>query len=141
MTDDALRIGWTRAQAVSARATYRGFLGLVLILELVLGLLALAAPVWLSHVLALPDPMPRAWMRMFGAMQIVAVLLYFPGWREPVFRRWQNSVGILARFLLGLLYLGLGGAFRWLGVLALVFAVILGVTYWRLLRAELMSRP
>jgi hypothetical protein len=41
---DALRIGWTVDQVVSARNLYRRFLGIVLVFELLLGLVALVAP-------------------------------------------------------------------------------------------------
>ena len=43
---DALSIGWTRAQAATQHTAYRRVLGFALIVQTALGLIALAAPVW-----------------------------------------------------------------------------------------------
>ena len=40
MTDDALTIGWTRAEAETRRTVYRRLLGFTLIVQTVLGLIA-----------------------------------------------------------------------------------------------------
>jgi hypothetical protein len=138
---DALRIGWTQAEAASRRHTYRCLLLIVLIVQVVAGLLALIWPLHLSDWLSLPTPFPESWLRVVGAMLLITAMLYAPGYINPVFVRFPNVVGIVARFGLAILYLCLGGNFRWLALYELIAAVALGVTYQRLIGAELMSRP
>ena len=62
--------------------------------------------------------------------------------------RWPNIVGILGRAATAGLFLALGlcgGAalrgFLWLALLDGAFAFALAVSYFRLFRAEIMSRP
>jgi len=138
---DALTIGWTRAQADGRRTTYRRLLALNLILQTVLGLVAIIAPVWLARAADLPGPPPAGWIRLWGVMLLIMVLLYVPGWVQPVFVRWPNVVGILARFALAITYLALGQGFRWFALYEVLFALALAVTYGRLLRDELMAEP
>src|SRR5205085_8332237 len=121
---DALRIGWTQAEAASRRRTYRCLLLVVLIVQVAAGLLALIWPLHLSYWLSLPTPFPDAWLRVVGAMLLIAAVLYVPGYINPVFARFPNVVGIVARFGLAILYLYLGG-FRWLALYELIVAVAL----------------
>jgi hypothetical protein len=138
---DALRIGWTQAVAASRRRTYRGLLLAVLIVQAAAGLVALIWPLCLSRWLSLPAPSPDGWLRVVGVMLLVTAVLYVPGYINPVFARFPNVVGIVSRFGLAILYLCLGGNFRWLALYELIVALALGLTYKRLLGAELMSRP
>ena len=80
-------------------------------------------------------------VRLWGALLMIAATLYFPGWLDPLTMRWPNVVGVAARVLLALIYLLLGGGFLWLALIEVVFAVALGLAYLRYARAELMSRP
>ena len=114
---DALTVGWTRAQAATARIAYRRLLGFTLIVQTVIGLIAIIVPVWLARQADLP------------------------GYVEPVQVRWPNIVGIVARFVLAVAYVHLGRGLRWFALYELMFAVALAWSYRRLLRAELMSRP
>jgi hypothetical protein len=141
VTDNTLRIGWTRAQSDSRRGTYRRLLGFNLLLQAAIGLAALAAPVWVAQTLGLPEPLPAGWVRIAGLLLLVVTVLYLPGWIEPVHARWPNMVGIAARAGTALLYLLLGSGFLWLAAFDALFAVLLAVSYTRLLRAELMSLP
>lgn len=138
---DALTIGWTRAQADRRRTTYRRLLALNLILMTVLALAALIVPAWLARVADLPGPPPPGAMRLWGVMLLIMVLLYVPGWVQPAYARWPNVVGILARFALAIAYVFLGQGFRWLALYEVLFALVLAVTYGRLLRDELMAEP
>ncbi len=139
MTDE-LRIGWTRRQATTARDVYRGLLALNLVLQTGLGLLALAMPDTLSSWLGLTTG-ATGWLRAWGLWQLAAILFYAPGWFDPVHRRWPNLLGIPLRLASAVLFLLLGGGFLWLALFDAGFALVLAVAYWRLLRAELMSRP
>jgi hypothetical protein len=138
---DALSIGWTRAQAATQHTAYRRVLGFALIVQTALGLIALAAPVWLAHAADLPGAPSAGWLRLWGVMLLITAILYLPGWIEPVYARWPNVVGIVARFVLAVVYFWLGRGLRWFGLYELVLAVWLAWSYGRLLRAELMSRP
>lgn len=138
---DALTIGWTRAQAERRRSVYRRLLGLNLILMAVLGLIAIAVPVWLAKTADLPGPPPAGWLRLWGVMLLIMAVLYVPGWIQPVFVRWPNVIGILARFALALAYVCLGQGFRWFALYEVLFAAVLAWSYGRLLRDELMAEP
>jgi len=139
--DQTLMIGWTRAYAADRRATYRRMLGLVLALELLLGLIALLGPVSLSRLLGLPEPFPPGWVRAWGGALLVLAMLWLPGWLDPLRARWPNLAGVPARLAMGVLYLALGGGFALLGVLELAFALLLAWGYLGFFRAEVMSRP
>ena len=138
---DALTIGWTQAQTETARTTYRRLLGFNLIVQVLVGLIAIVAPMWLARRANLPGPTSAGWMRLWGAMLLITASLYLPGFIEPVHVRWPNLVGIVGRFLLALAYIHLGQGFWWFAAYELVFAVALAWSYSRLLRAELMSHP
>jgi hypothetical protein len=138
---DALSVGWTQAQAATRRAGYRRLLGLNLILQAALGLLAIAVPVWLAQTVGLGTPPSAGWVRLWGVMLLILAVLYVPGFMEPVHARWPNLVGVVARFVLAAVYAWLGRGFRWLALYELLFAVLLAWSYGRLMRAELMSRP
>jgi hypothetical protein len=138
---DALTIGWTQAQAATRRTAYRRLLGFNLIVQTVVGLIALIVPVWLARQADLPGPLSPGWVRLWGVMLLITATLYLPGCIEPVHVRWPNIVGIVARFVLALAYLLLGQGLRWFALYELIFAVALAWGYRRLLRADLMSRP
>jgi len=138
---DALTIGWTQAQAATARTTYRRLLGFNLIVQVLVGLIAIVVPMWLARRANLPGPTSAGWMRLWGAMLLITASLYLPGCIEPVHVRWPNIVGIVGRFLLALAYIHLGKGFWWFAAYELVFAIALACSYSRLLRAELMSHP
>jgi len=141
MTDDALTIGWTRAEAETRRTVYRRLLGFTLIVQTVLGLIALIVPVWLARSANLPGPPPAGWVQLWGVMLLITASLYLPGWIEPLHVRLPNIVGIIARFALAIAYVSLGRGLRWFALYELIFAVALEWSYRALLRADLMSRP
>jgi hypothetical protein len=138
---DALTIGWTQAQAATARTTYRRLLGLNLIVQVLVGWIAIVVPIWLARRANLPGPTSAGWIRLWGAMLLITASLYLPGCIEPVHVRWPNIVGIVGRFLLALAYIHLGQGFWWFAAYELVFAIALAWSYSRLLHAELMSHP
>lgn len=141
-----LSLGWTQAEARSRRSSYRRLLAVNLVLTALVALLAIVSPATLAHLLGLPVAFPSAWPRAWGGMVLLAVLLYLPGWFEPVRARWANVVGIAGRGGMALLYLlvalcGDVRGFLWLALYDGAFAAALAVSYFRLFRAELMSRP
>ena len=62
---DALTIGWTQAQAATARTTYRRLLGFNLIVQVLVGLIAIVVPMWLARRANLPGPTSVGWMRLW----------------------------------------------------------------------------
>lgn len=138
---DAFRIGWTRGEADSRRRTYRRVLLVVLAAQVLAGLVALIWPACVSDWLGVPSLAPNAWLRAFGLLMVFAAAFCVPGWVNPAFARYPNAVGIAEHFAFAILYLCLGGIFRWLALYEIVVAVALAVTYQRLLAAELMTRP
>ena len=138
---DALTIGWTQAQAATARTTYRRLLGFNLIVQIVVGLIAIVVPMWLARRANLPGPPSPGWVRLWGALLLITASLYLPGWIEPLHVRWPNIVGIIARVVLAIAYVSLGRGLRWFALYELIFAVALAWSYRALLRADLMSRP
>jgi hypothetical protein len=138
---DALSIGWTRAQAATQHTIYRRLLGFALIVQILFGLVALVLPVWLTRAADLPGTPSAGWVRLWGVMLLITAVLYLPGWIQPVYSRWPNVVGIVARFVLAVTYFWLGRGLRWFGLYELVLALLLAWSYAKLVRAELMSRP
>jgi Na+-driven multidrug efflux pump len=144
--DQTLSLGWTQAEARSRKDTYKRVLAVSLVVQAVIALLAILFPATLSHLLGLPSATPSGWLRAWGVTLLLVTLLYFPGYTDPVRVRWPNVIGILGRVGTALLFLllGLGAGLRgflWLALIDGVFAAALVVTYFRLFRAELMSRP
>jgi hypothetical protein len=74
-------------------------------------------------------------------MLLIMATLYVPGWVQPVFVRWPNVIGIVARFVLAIAYLCLGHGLRWFALYEVLFALVLAFSYGRLLRDELMAEP
>ena len=81
---DALSIGWTAGQAATQRTVYRRVLGFALIVQTVLALIAIVAPIWLARAAELPGAPSAGWVRLWGLMLLITAALYLPGWIEPV---------------------------------------------------------
>lgn len=144
--DQTLSLGWTQAEARSRKAAYKRVLAANLVLHVAIALFAILFPAALSHLVGLPASYPSGWMRAWGGMLLLTTALYLPGYVDPVRERWPNVIGIVGRAGMALLFLlialcaGLRG-FLWFAVFDGAFAAALVVTYFRLFRAELMSRP
>ena len=144
--DQILSLGWTQADAHARRASYRRLLAVNLVVTALIGLLAIILPASLAHLLGLPVAFPSGWPRAWGGMVLLAALLYLAGWFDPVRARWANVIGIAGRAGMALLYLliaicGDVRGFLWLALNDGGFAAALAVSYFRLFRAVLMSRP
>lgn len=143
--DQTLSIGWTRNEAAASHAAFRRILGANLVLHVVIGIAAIAAPRWLSSRVGLGEPVQPGWVCAWGGMLLLVTVLYLPGWLQPVRERVLNVAGILARFGFAVLYLMMGltiaRGFLWFAGFDFVFAVVLAALFLRLGRAELMTRP
>jgi hypothetical protein len=140
MTEE-LTLGWTVARAQSRRRTYRCILGFNMILHVLIGLACMFLPEFVSRTFGLPSPVPSGWIRGWGATLILVTALYIPGLQDPVRSRFTNITGILGRMWMGTVWLVIGGGLTWFGVFDWFFAIVLGVLYYRLFDAEIMSRP
>lgn len=138
---DALRQGWSAAEAANRRRIYRNLLLAVLIVQAAGGLLALIFPAFVADLLAVPSLPPNAWLRALGLTMIFMAAFCVPGYINPVFMRYPNVLGIAEHAAFALLYLCIGGGFLLLAVFELAATIALAVTYQRLIGAELMSRP
>jgi hypothetical protein len=134
------RSEFARSEAAHRLAVYRGLLACNLVLQTALGIVMLVTPLWISTIVAAP-PSAIAIVRVWGLMLLFLVVLYFAGWFDPIFTRWPNIVGIVARGASALLYLMLGGGFLWFALYDGVFAGALLWGYSQAIRAELMTRP
>ncbi len=135
----AFRLGFARAQAAHRWTTYRELLGANLLIQLALGVVLLAAPVFVAHLVAVPAA--AGFVRLWGALLVLLTALYSAGWFDPIYIRWPNVVGIAGRCVTALLYLLAGRSLLAFAVFDAVFAVLLGWSYVRAVEAELMSRP
>ncbi len=136
----SFRLDVTRTEAARKRTTYRRILGAAVITQALAGLVMLAAPAWVAHVLAV-GPAAEGVVRVWGFVLLVVAALYMPGWIDPIYQRWPNVVAILGRCVGVVLYLLLGGGFLWFAVFDAGFAVALSWTYAQAIRSELMTRP
>jgi hypothetical protein len=68
---DALSIGWTAGQAATQRTVYRRVLGFALIVQTVLALIAIVAPIWLARAAELPGAPSAGWVRLWGLMLLI----------------------------------------------------------------------
>jgi hypothetical protein len=134
-------LSWTQAQAASRVVSYRRLLLISIVLEALLGLLAIIAPVVLARLLGQPEPFPDSWLRAWGLLLIGTSVLYLSGWVNPTFYRWPNWTGIGLRLAMAILFLVQGQAFLLLAVWEGIWAVVLFVTYYRLARADTAWRP
>ena len=138
---DAFTIGWTVARSQSRRRIYQLILGLNMILHVLIGLACMFLPEFVSRTFGLPSPVPSGWIRGWGATLILVTALYIPGLQDPVRSRFTNVTGILGRMWMGTVWLVIGGGLTWFGLFDWFFAILLGVLYYRLFDAEIMSRP
>jgi len=143
MMDQSLTLGWTQAQSTARRSGYRRAMRLALLLEAAAALAAIVVPLWLAALVTPGDSVPPEgasdWIRAFGVALLMFVAVQFTAAREPLRKRWLNSVAILSRGLLALALAILG--VLWLAIAEALIFVLLAILFYRLAIAELMTRP
>lgn len=141
--DQTLTLGWTQAQSAARRAGYRRAMRLALLVEAAVALAALAAPLWLAGLVTPGDsvpPEPAAdWIRAFGVALLMFVAVQLTAARNPLRKRWLNSVAILSRGLLALALAILG--VLWLAIAEALLFLLLAILFYRFAISELMTRP
>ena len=129
------------AEATNTLATYRRILMISILLNLLIGAFILISPATYAAMLNMPEAFPATWPRHWGAQLIAINLLYLPGLLSPIGYRYPNILGILIRLTFAVFFFTQGGGFIWMGLYDGLFGCLLGWTYWRAWRADLMSKP
>ena len=120
---------------------YQVLLTISIIIGLLVGLWCIFDPVGFAQLMFQIDPYPEAWPRIYGAMLLALQFLYIPGVRNPLFYRWPNWSGISVKLLMTIIFLSVGSSFYLLAGWEFVWFVILFVTYYRLMLADIQSNP
>ena len=139
--DETLLLGHSQNVARAAKAQYRLLLGVVLIVEAAAGAALLFWPGAVARLLQTPETASHAWLRIAGLLWLVLTLLFFTGRGEPSRSKVTNLIGLVARVVLGVLLLVLGGRLLWAGLAEIVAALGLAQLYFRYFEAEVTSRP
>ena len=122
------------AAAPARQKIYQCLLGFNMTLHLVVGLLCMFVPDFVSRTLQLPPPVPAGWIMGWGATLILVTALYIPGLRDPIGARYPNICGILGRIWMATVWFVIGGGYFYMGCFDLFWAVVLAFFYWRLLK-------
>jgi hypothetical protein len=136
---EGLRLGWSEAQSVDQQHAYRRVAGLVLLLQFAAAAVLLLAPSWaaaLAGVQAAPG-----WQRFGGGLMLTWLLYAAPALIAPLQSRLANFATAAAAVLVGAFACAVGGRLLWVGLAEALLGLVLAWRYWRLLVAELMSRP
>ncbi len=131
-------LSWTIAQTEARLRTYRWLFGTSIAVNLLIGLWCLFAPASFAGMLHQPND---AWLRVFGATWVGLNLVYLPGLTNPLFYRWSNWSNIAINLLVGIVLLGSGHGLRPAAIWPLAVGVILIVAYYRLVVADVQSKP
>jgi hypothetical protein len=134
-------LAWTQGRAADRLARYRRLMLVAIVIDVVLGVTAILAPVTLARFLGGPEPFPDGWMQGWGLLLIATGLLTLPGRKDPILNRWPNWLGIVVRLALAVLFLVQGSGFLLLALWEALAAAMLLVGYYRFLQADLLRRP
>jgi hypothetical protein len=139
------RAGHNRAGApvepARAVARYRLALAISIGLNMLVAVFILFWPSAFAEILGQPQPSPTTWPSHWGAQLIAINLLYLPGYWQPLTHRWPNFLGIAIRLSFSVFFFTQGDGFFWMGVYDGLFGVLLGATYWSVLRAAGRGNP
>jgi hypothetical protein len=122
-------------QTSRAIARYRLALAVSIGLNMLVAVIILFWPSTFAAILNQPPPSPTTWPSHWGAQLIAINLLYLPGYWQPLTHRWPNYLGIAIRLSFAVFFFTQGDGFFWMGVYDGLFGILLGLTYWSVLRA------
>ena len=134
-------LSYAKALTATRLHIYQVLLTISIIIGLLVGLWCMVDPVGFAQLMFQIDPHPEAWPRIYGAMLLALQFLYIPGVRNPVFYRWPNWSGISVKLLMTIIFLSVGSSFYLLAGWEFVWFLILFVTYYRLMLADIKSNP
>jgi hypothetical protein len=134
-------ISFTVARADQRQKAYRLVLTICLIIDAVVGLLALFVPSAALWGLNDPGSNATAWVRLWGAMEIGLAAFSASGFSYPAEDQAVNWIGALVRLLMAAALLATGGAL----IPVLLWQAIAGAAllwlYGRFLMSHLQTRP
>jgi hypothetical protein len=128
-------------QTARAVARYRFTLAISIALNMLVAVVILFWPSTFADILNQPPPSPTTWPSHWGAQLIAINLLYLPGYWQPLTHRWPNYLGIAIRLSFAVFFFTQGDGFFWMGVYDGLFGILLGLTYWSVLRADGKNNP
>jgi hypothetical protein len=134
-------LSYAKALTATRLHIYQVLLTISIIIGLLVGLWCIFDPVGFAQLLFQTDPHPQAWPQIYGAMLLALQVLYIPGVRNPVFYRWPNWSSISVKLLMTIIFLSVGSSFYLLAGWEFVWFLILFVTYYRLMLADVQSNP
>lgn len=114
---------------------YKLVLGFNMFGHIVIGLGCLFLPNTIAWIFGLPDPIPDGWTRGWGATLMLVTALYVPGLMDPLGCRQPNWIGIAGRVWMASVWVFCGGSFLWFALFDYSFAALIGILYWRLIKA------
>ena len=138
---EAQTLSYTKALAATRLHIFQVLFSISIIIGLLAGLWSIFNPVGFAQLIFHIDPHPEAWPRISGAMLLALQVLYIPGVRNPLFYRWPNWCSISVKLLMTIIFLTAGSSFHLLAVWEFIWFVILFVTYYRLMLANMQTNP
>jgi hypothetical protein len=134
-------LSYAKALTATRLHIYQVLFTISIIIGLLVGLWCIFDPVGFAQLLFRIDPHPEAWPRIWGAMLLALQFLYISGVRNPLFYRWPNWSSISVKLLMTIIFLTAGSSFYLFAVWEFVWFIILFVTYYRLMLADIQSNP
>jgi hypothetical protein len=139
--NDGLSLADCTAAAEKRRGDYQLVLGILMAVDVLMGLALLICPGAVARLLDAGDPGSVEWARVAGILTLILVTMLWTGWNHPNRSKLVNVVGIVGRFLLGLALVLIGGSLLWVGLFEIVASLVLARFYYRFFAALVMSRP
>jgi hypothetical protein len=134
-------ISFTLAGADQRQRAYRFVLTLCLVIDAVVGLLALFVPSAALWGLNEPGADATAWVRLWGAMEIGLAAFSASGLSYPAEDQAVNWIGAVVRLLMAAALLATGGALLPVLLWQAIAGAALLWLYWRFLLSHLQTRP
>lgn len=138
---DTLTLGYTQDDAARRLKTFRRVFAVTLVIQVLLCLFVIFTPRFGGWLCGVNVPAWDPVMRIWAATLLLATVLQFPCWYQPIRRRFTVGIAIAGRFWMSGIFFSLGEPFLRMAVYDLIFGVALVTTFHRALIAELQSRP
>ena len=138
---DTLSIGATRSVADGKIKTFRRLLIINLVLQSVMALGFLFFTNFMLNLFGFDPSVTGGFTKIWAGTLIFASVIQIPSWLSPIPQRITIVIGIIGRAMMTVIYLCLGGSFYLFALYDGLFLVLLAVTFYRMIVAELMTRP
>ena len=138
---DTLSIGWTRSDADRKISAFKRAFGFITAVQLIVAFIYLLWPTLALNTVGLDPATGNEWSSVWAATLILVTLYQFPGLLDPVRNRFTVVMAVFARVWMSVTFLILGGSYYYFAAFDIIFGTIIAITYYRLVIAELMTRP